>query len=89
MPSARESWRSLPLVFEQPEERDPEMDWSSVAVAVRNEPSSSHPGLIRAIGRCGDGREVIVEEACPEGYVIGELVDGFARRLNLIDGSGV
>jgi len=26
------------------------------------------------VGMSGDGREVIVEEASPEGYVIGELV---------------
>jgi hypothetical protein len=30
--------------------------------------------LIQVVGRSGDGREVIVEEASPEGYVIGELV---------------
>lgn len=75
VPGARESWRSLPLVFEQPEERDPEMDWSSAAVVVRNESSPSQPDLVRVIGRSGDGREVIVEEACPDGYMIGELVD--------------
>jgi hypothetical protein len=75
VPGARESWNSLPLIFEQPEERDPAMDWSSAAVVVRNEPSPSHPGLVRVVGRSGDGREVIVEEACADGYVIGELVD--------------
>jgi hypothetical protein len=72
---ARESWRSLPIIFEQPEERDSGMDWRSAAVVVRNEAAPSHPGLVRVIGRSGDGREVIVEEACPEGYVIGALVD--------------
>jgi hypothetical protein len=75
VPGARESWNSLPLVFEQPEERDPAMDWSSAVVVVRNEPSPSDPGLVRVVGRSGGGREVIIEQACPDGYVIGALVD--------------
>lgn len=74
VPGARESWRCLPIVFENKDERDPSMDWTNAAVVIRNEPSPSHPGLIRVVGRSGEGREVIVEEASPEGYVIGELV---------------
>jgi hypothetical protein len=50
------------------------MDWTNAAVVIRNEPSQSHPGFVQVVGMSGDGREVIVEEASPEGYVIGELV---------------
>jgi hypothetical protein len=75
VPGARESRESLPIVFEHPNERDPEMDWTNAAVIVRNEPSPSHPGLVQVIGRRGGGREVIVDEASSQRYVIGELVD--------------
>ena len=75
VPGARESWESLPIVFEQQDERDPDMDWTDAAVVIRNEPSPAHPGMIQVVGRTGDGREVIVDEASAPGYVIGELVD--------------
>jgi hypothetical protein len=74
VPGARESWESLPIAFEHKVERDPYMDWTNAAVVIRNEPSQSHPGFVQVVGMSGDGREVIVEEASPEGYVIGELV---------------
>jgi hypothetical protein len=75
VPGARESWESLPIVFEHASERDPAMDWTDAAVVIRNEPSPSDPDLVQVVGRAGDGREVIVEEASPDGYRIGELVD--------------
>jgi hypothetical protein len=39
VPGARESLKSLPIVFESPDERDPEADWTHWAVVIRNEPS--------------------------------------------------
>jgi hypothetical protein len=75
VPGARESWGSLPIVFESVYERDQSMDWTHAAVVIRNEPSPSHPGLLQVIARSGDGREVIVDEAAREAYRIGELVD--------------
>jgi hypothetical protein len=38
VPGARESWEHLPIVFEHKDERDPDMDWTSAAVVIRNEP---------------------------------------------------
>jgi hypothetical protein len=74
VPGARESWKSLPIVFEHKDERDPDMDWTYAAVVIRNEPSRSYAGRVQVVGRSGDGRELIIEEASPEGYVIGDLV---------------
>jgi hypothetical protein len=92
VPGARESWHSLPIVFEDKAERDPQTDWANAAVVTRNEPSSSHPGLIQVVGRTGDGREVIVDHAAPSRYIIGELValddDNADRRDDVIASVG-
>lgn len=38
------------------------MDWTDVLIVVRNEPSPSHDGRVRVVGRTRDGDEVILNE---------------------------
>ena len=75
MPGARESWAFLPIVFESAAERDPHMDWTHVAVVIRMNPRRR----IRACSRSSEDPEtaedVIIDEAAPEAYLIGELLD--------------
>lgn len=62
VPGARESWDARPIEFESRDELDPGMDWTDVVIVVRNEPSPSHDGRFRIVGRTHDGEEVIVNE---------------------------
>ena len=48
VPGARESWASLPIVFEHAYEGDPEMDWTHAAVVIRHDPSPTHPAWSRS-----------------------------------------
>ena len=73
VPGARESWKSLPIVFEHKDERDPYADRDQWAVVVRNEPSPSHPGMVQVVGKSPGGEEVVIYQSeTPER--IGETV---------------
>jgi hypothetical protein len=74
VPGARESWESLPLIFEQPIEREPDDEWNHMAVIVRKEPSPSNLDWVVVVGASRDGAEVVVDHG-PDGYTIGEIVD--------------
>lgn len=68
---ARASWDALPIVFESRDELDPEMDWTDLAIVVRNEPADA--GEFRVIGRLRNGDEVVIDSRGP--LPIGELVE--------------
>lgn len=73
VPGARESWKSLPIVFESRDERDPYANWNDCAVVVRNEPSPSHPGMLQVVAKSRGGEErVIYQSQTPER--IGETI---------------
>jgi hypothetical protein len=68
---ARESWDALPIVFESRHELDPYMDWTDLAIVVRNEPTDA--GEFRVIGRLRNGDEVVIDSGGP--LPIGEIVE--------------
>lgn len=63
VPGAREAWKSLPIVFESKDERDPDADWNHWAVVVRNEPSPSHPGMVQVVGKSRGGEELVIYQS--------------------------
>jgi hypothetical protein len=60
-------------VFESPDERDPNSDWTHWAVVTRNEPSPTHPGMVQVLGKSRGGEEIVLYQS-PTPDRIGETV---------------